>query len=85
MLPGVVSLLEPAIHRTDTYRWARGATTPNAERAALVERVTGGKVPANAWTPDDKGEDGPIAKPVEITDDAPVSSSSPATEKGSAA
>jgi hypothetical protein len=46
------------VHRTEAYRYARGAVIPNAQRAAVIERVTEGWVPANQWTPFDVGSDG---------------------------
>lgn len=72
LLPAVVAALESEalgerkIHRTDTYRWARAATTPNAERAATIEEVA--RVPANGWTPDGLGEDGPQAQLVHLAE-----------------
>ena len=61
LLPEIVPLLEAErIHRTDTYRWARGASIPNSKRAAIIERIAaklGACVPANGWTPDGRDDE----------------------------
>lgn len=64
VLEQMLPLLEAhKTHRTETYRWARGGSMPTAENAAKIERVAekiGAYIPANGWTPDGKGEKGPV-------------------------
>lgn len=63
LMPEIIGVLKKhGVHFTDTYRYVRGASIPSAERAALIESAAaavGAHVPANGWTPDGKGEEGP--------------------------
>lgn len=38
-----------AFHRTDLWRYRTGKGKPSADSIALLERLTGGRVPANGW------------------------------------
>lgn len=40
---------KPAFHRTDLWRYRTGRGKPSADSIALLERLTGGRVPANGW------------------------------------
>ncbi len=48
-LASVLGVSAPAV-----YAWVSGATCPVLETAAVLERLTGGAVPASAWA--DPGE-----------------------------
>jgi hypothetical protein len=37
------------VHRTVLWRYRKGYGKPDAETVAKIERVTGGRVPANGW------------------------------------
>lgn len=50
------------LHRTEIWRYSTGRVTPAADRAALLEDITGGAVKANGWVPDrDKPESPEVA------------------------
>lgn len=42
-------------HRTALWRYRKGDRKPDVETAAEIERISGGRVPANGWE-DIKGE-----------------------------
>lgn len=37
------------IHRTVVWRYRNGKGKPDADTIAKIERITGGRVPANGW------------------------------------
>lgn len=37
------------LHRTELWRYSTGRVTPHADRAALIEDLTDGRVLANGW------------------------------------
>lgn len=39
------------LHRTELWRYSTGRVTPHADRAALIEELTEGRVLANGWMP----------------------------------
>jgi len=42
-------VLRAELHRTMLWRYSNGERKPVAHTAALIERLSGGKVPANGW------------------------------------
>ena len=50
---------ESGIHRTVLWRYRTGKGKPDADTVAILDRLTGGKVPANGWedeSPSDAGQ-----------------------------
>lgn len=58
----VAEKIKAAVERTTLWRYRKGKSTPPADAASELERVTEGLVPANGWEAVEP-ESSPVANP----------------------